>query len=347
LSLRLLTCLIVLSFTAPLTPLLAEQTPEKTETPAPGAAKVPGTAQIEVPTPPVAPSETEQMDRETQEDRDENGLLKSRRIESEQSGLPKRIETYTAGKLTSVEIDENDDGLIDVWNFYDSTQRLEKEERDRNFDGQIETWTRFDPETGSIHTVFEDRDEDGEIDLWNFYEAGHVTLRGEDKENKGRATQLTLYDADGHKLREEHRSGDALFPQEQLRFDPEGQIQLRCENRDGDAVFEAEVKLKHGVVQQRRVARIHSTRVERRERYVNGVLNKVEIDNSSDGVVDVVEYYRNGQRWRSDEDTDRDGILDWSFVRGKEAELDDEDLATLPTLGSIECGKADPFWEKH
>ena len=56
---------------------------------------------------------------------------------------------------------------------------------------------------------------------------------------------------------------------------------------------------------------------------------------------------RNGQRWRSDEDTDRDGILDWSFVRGKEAELDDEDLATLPTLGSIECGKADPFWEKH
>jgi len=281
------------------------------------------------------------------EDRDENGLLRSRHIESEQSGLPERIETYTAGKLTRIELDENDDGLIDIWNFYDSAQRLEKEERDRNFDGQIDTWTSFDPETDSIRSVFEDRDEDGDIDLWSFYEAGQITLRGEDGENKGRATQLTFYDAQGHKLREERRSGEERFPQEQLRFDPDGQVRVRCENRDGDAVFEAEVTLTDGVVQRRRIARMGSTRVERREHYVNGALSKVEIDNSSDGTVDVIEYYRKGQRWRSDEDTDRDGILDWSFVRGKAAELDDEDLTPLPTLGSIECGSADPFWEKY
>src|SRR5690606_33475741 len=90
-----------------------------------------------------------------------------RRItDSSGRGTPERVEHYASGRLVRVELDEDRDGRVDLWNFYDPEGRLEKQEQDRSGDGKVDTWVTLDPATGKETRVLSDRNGDGRVDSW-------------------------------------------------------------------------------------------------------------------------------------------------------------------------------------
>lgn len=73
------------------------------------------------------------------------------------------------------ERDENADGLIDVWKYYDESGSLEREERDEDADGRVDLWKYYD--VWGLLRVGRDTDGDGHIDRWERVRASRWTRR--------------------------------------------------------------------------------------------------------------------------------------------------------------------------
>ena len=88
-------------------------------------------------------------------------------------------ERPTEGGLVLVEIDLNNDGTADVFNYYreraEADRLLVRREVDLNHDGRIDVHSLFD-EMGSVEREEMDGDFDGRIDWVDHYQGGARTL---------------------------------------------------------------------------------------------------------------------------------------------------------------------------
>ena len=77
----------------------------------------------------------------------ENESLAREERDEQGKGKPNYRAWYTAGHLTKIEKDLNQDGEIDLWIQYDPNQDREviaKEERDLNSNGEVDVWSYFE-----------------------------------------------------------------------------------------------------------------------------------------------------------------------------------------------------------
>ena len=72
----------------------------------------------------------------------EHGLIAKQAFDVQYKGVADEFHYYRDGKLKRIERDRNDDGKIDVWEFYTADARLERMGIDQNLDGKVDVWYR-------------------------------------------------------------------------------------------------------------------------------------------------------------------------------------------------------------
>jgi hypothetical protein len=149
-------------------------------------------------------------------------------------GTPERVEIHAEGRLVRVELDEDRDGRVDLWNFYDPEGRLEKQEQDRSGDGQVDAWVTIDVATGKETRVLLDRNGDGQVDSWRTNDAqGRTTDLEEDENGDGKPDRWVYFEGGAPTRFEQDTTGDG-------KIDLRGQLapdgEVAREERDETAM---------------------------------------------------------------------------------------------------------------
>lgn len=148
------------------------------------------------------------------------GRLSQLAYDSDGNGSPDSWSFVDGTRLLRVEVDKNEDGLVDRWEYYGPERQLEKVGLSRSNDGIVDSWlyegpdgsvarieisTRRDGvvdrteffEEGSIVRAEEDTDADGAVDKWETYAGGALTSAAFDVEGAGYPTRRLVYRRDG------------------------------------------------------------------------------------------------------------------------------------------------------
>ena len=148
------------------------------------------------------------------------GRLELLRYDSNGNG---RFDTFSymdGARIVRIEIDQDEDGKIDRWEYYAPGQKLEKVGYSRAQDGVEDTWS-FADANGVVERVEtstkrnrkadrvehydkdvlvraeEDTDGDGRFDKWETYDGTRLTSVAFDTTHRGTPDRRLIYHADG------------------------------------------------------------------------------------------------------------------------------------------------------
>jgi hypothetical protein len=144
------------------------------------------------------------------------GKLSQLTVDAIKDGKP-NITSYMDGtKFQRIEIDSNEDGKVDRWEYYGPDQRVERVGLSRANDGKQDAWVvpgadgavaRLEISTrrngtvsrvefyehGALSRAEEDTDADGRIDKWERYESGALVSVSFDTAKSGKPTTTIDY----------------------------------------------------------------------------------------------------------------------------------------------------------
>ena len=162
------------------------------------------------------------------------GKLELLKSDSNGNGVVDTWSHMDGTRVIRIDIDNDEDGKLDRWEYYDGDQRLEKIGTSRANDGKEDAWlygaaagsiarvevsTRRDGqanrtefyENDALVRAEEDSDEDGKIDKWESYEAGRLALVAYDTLHRGIPDRRFVYGVDGSTRLEVDSSGKGQF----------------------------------------------------------------------------------------------------------------------------------------
>jgi hypothetical protein len=137
-------------------------------------------------------------------------------------------------RVVRIEIDKDQDGKIDRWEYYGPNQTLEKVGFSRLNDGTVDAWSYTGPD-GSVsridlstrrdgkvtrvehyqHNMLisaeEDSDEDGKIDKWEIYDGERLASVAFDTMHRGTADRRLIYGPAGATRLEVDIKGEGTF----------------------------------------------------------------------------------------------------------------------------------------
>jgi antitoxin component YwqK of YwqJK toxin-antitoxin module len=146
----------------------------------------------------------------------DTGKLNQLTVDAKNDGKPNIYSYMDGSKFVRIEIDNDEDGKIDRWEYYGPDQKVQKVGLSRANDGVVDSWayqgtdglvskvevsTRRDGkvsrtesyETGSLARAEEDSDGDGQIDKWETYADGALATVGFDTTHSGKPTRTIDY----------------------------------------------------------------------------------------------------------------------------------------------------------
>ena len=122
------------------------------------------------------------------------GKLSQLTVDATKDGKP-NITSYMDGtKFLRIEIDTNEDGTIDRWEYYGADQKLERVGFSRVNDGIADAWARHRSD-GSVERVELSTNRDGKINRTEFYENGALARAEEDTDGDGRVDKWERYES--------------------------------------------------------------------------------------------------------------------------------------------------------
>jgi hypothetical protein len=122
------------------------------------------------------------------------GKLSQLTVDVKKDGKP-NITSYMDGtKFVRIEIDANEDGKIDRWEYYGSDQRLARVGFSRADDGIADAWAFQGPD-GALARVEVATKRDGKVNRTEFYDRGALTRAEEDTDTNGRIDKWEQYEA--------------------------------------------------------------------------------------------------------------------------------------------------------
>jgi hypothetical protein len=144
------------------------------------------------------------------------GKLSEIAINSARDGKPDIISYMDGTRFIRIEVDQNEDGRVDRWEYYSGDQKLQKVGFSRADDGVLDAWafkapdgsidrievsTRRDGranrvetyERGVLKEAREDTNRDGRVDKWETYESGRLVEVGFDPGGTGQPTDVIDY----------------------------------------------------------------------------------------------------------------------------------------------------------
>jgi hypothetical protein len=162
------------------------------------------------------------------------GRLKLLKYDSNGNGVTDTWSYMDGARVVRIEIDKDEDGKIDRWEYYDANARIEKVGFSRQNDGKEDAWqftgpdgavsrveisTRRDGKVtrtehyqqGRLVAAEEDSDEDGNIDKWEAYDGARLASVAFDTAHRGTADRRLVYGADGRVTVEVDPDGTGHF----------------------------------------------------------------------------------------------------------------------------------------
>ena len=123
---------------------------------------------------------------------DDTGSLRMLTVDSNGNGKPDTWCQMDGSRIVRIEIDADEDGAIDRWEYYDSNRKLEKVGTARKRDGKIARTEFY--EGGVLARAEEDTDGNGNVDKWEIYANGVVASVAFDTDGAGHPTRRIQYD---------------------------------------------------------------------------------------------------------------------------------------------------------
>jgi hypothetical protein len=162
------------------------------------------------------------------------GRLQLLKYDSNGNGIADTWSYMDGTQVLRIEIDQDEDGKMDRWEYYGAGQKLERIGTSRANDGKEDAWTysapdgstvRIDVSTGrdgkvtrteyyeqkALVRVEEDSDLDGKMDKWETYDAGRLTSVAYDTLHRGTPDRRLVYGADGSAHLEVDAEGSGQF----------------------------------------------------------------------------------------------------------------------------------------
>jgi len=174
----------------------------------------------------------------------ESGKLKLLKYDSNANGIVDTWSYMDGARVIRIEIDKDEDGKIERWEYYGPDQKLEKVGFSRENDGKEDAWSFAGPdgtiarleisthrdgkisrsetyEHEKIVRAEEDTDGDGRPDKWETYVDAHLASVAFDTLHRGSADRRLVYGANGAVTIEVDPDGDGTFtttvPQSAIR----------------------------------------------------------------------------------------------------------------------------------
>jgi hypothetical protein len=162
------------------------------------------------------------------------GKLQLLKYDSNGNGVIDTWSYMDGARVVRIDIDTDEDGKIDRWEYYGPNQELEKVGFSRLKDGKEDAWsfpdaagaterigmsTRRDGkitrvehyEGGHLVSAEEDSDEDGRMDKWETYDGERLASVSFDTKHRGTADRRLIYSASGAARLEVDTAGDGHF----------------------------------------------------------------------------------------------------------------------------------------
>lgn len=150
----------------------------------------------------------------------ETGALTLLRHDADKNGTVDTISYLQGSRIVRIEIDLDQDGRIDRWEHYGTSQMLERVGFSRARDGREDAWSYADP-AGRIVRVEIDARRDGRISRTEHYEAGVLARAEQDADGDGRTDRWETYAA-GRLARVSFDTAQAGVPTHTLTYDADG-----------------------------------------------------------------------------------------------------------------------------
>jgi len=123
---------------------------------------------------------------------DNTGHLQMLAFDSNRNGKPDTWSHMEGSRIARIDIDADEDGAIDRWEYYDSNQQLAKVGTARKRDGKVSRSEFY--EGGLLARAEEDTDGNGLVDKWETYANGAMAAVAFDTEGAGHPTRRIQYE---------------------------------------------------------------------------------------------------------------------------------------------------------
>jgi hypothetical protein len=123
----------------------------------------------------------------------ETGKLKELAVNTLKDGRPDVFSYMDGGRVIRIEIDNDEDGRLDRWEYYGTDQKMLKVGLSRGNDGKPDVWMFQGPE-GSVEKVEVSTRRDGKANRTEFYENGMVARAEEDGDGDGQVDKWEIYE---------------------------------------------------------------------------------------------------------------------------------------------------------
>jgi hypothetical protein len=171
------------------------------------------------------------------------GRLQTLKYDSNGDGKFDTVSYMDGAAVLRIEIDKDEDGKVDRWEYYGADQKLEKIGTSRANDGKEDAWSYVAPDgtTTRVETstrrngkadrieyydknrlarAEEDTDGDGAIDKWETYDGERLASVAFDTKHRGAPDRRLIYGADGSARLEVDAAGDGHFAPVQAPGEP-------------------------------------------------------------------------------------------------------------------------------
>ncbi len=115
---------------------------------------------------------------------DETGRLRQLSHDSDKNGKTDSIAYMDGTAVLQVEIDKDEDGKIERWEYYGANQKLEKVGLSRANDGKADTWA-YQGADGSVVKMEISTKRDGKVQRTELYEKGALVRVDADTDGNG------------------------------------------------------------------------------------------------------------------------------------------------------------------
>jgi hypothetical protein len=175
-----------------------------------------------------------------------SGRLQRLTFDSTGNGRNDAVGIMDGVRVERIDVDEDEDGTIDRWEFYDANRRLEKVGFSRQRNGIMDAVAIYGP-NGAVVRVEISTAGDGRFNRHEFYQAARLTRVEEDTNGDGRVDKWETYAVDPRATPGEPSSlVTAAFdddfrgtPSRRLQYDWSGSIVRVDVDPEGDGTFSA------------------------------------------------------------------------------------------------------------
>jgi hypothetical protein len=121
------------------------------------------------------------------------GRLQQLRLDSDKNGTVDTVSYMDGTRVIRIEVDKDEDGRVERWEYYGPERQLEKVGFSRANDGKEDAWS-FNGLDGSVVRIDISTERDGRVTRTEHYQNGVLTRAEDDDDRDGRADRWETYD---------------------------------------------------------------------------------------------------------------------------------------------------------